>query len=193
LDYATSGYNIGNRFVGTVTYALPMLDGKNFLIRQVLGGWQANAIVDLRSGGALNATVSTDFAHVNAGASQRPNLLHEAQASTCSRETVVGPGGSNHNSCLDVTGYGLPANGTFGNLQRNYITGPGQINTSGSIFKNFPIWETVAAQIRVEAFNIFNHPNPGNPNTSVQSASFGYITGAQGSSRSLQVAGKINF
>ncbi len=66
-------------------------------------------------------------------------------------------------------------------------------NTNASIFKNFPIWEQVALQFRLEAFNAFNHPNLGNPNTNIQSASFGYITAANTSfgARTLQLAGKV--
>ncbi len=199
LDYATSAFNITNRFVGTATYALPKLAGRNILVRETLGGWQANAIVDLRSGTPATATLTTDYAHVNGvGASQRPNYVH-ASHSTCSRSTVTGTGGSNHNSCLDLTAFNsnLPQ-GTFGNVHRNSIYNPGAANTSVSLFKNFPIWETVALQFRVEGFNLFNHPNPSGPNTNTQSASFGYITSAQTGftstgARILQLAGKINF
>ena len=198
LDYATSAYNVTNRFVGTATYALPILAGKNLLLRETLGNWQANAIVDLRSGVPVNATMSTDFAQVGGvGGSERPNFVHTAH-STCSRATVTGVGGSNHNSCLDLTAFSLPANGTFGNAHRNSMYAPGAANTSVSVFKNFPIWEQVAFQIRCEAFNLFNHPNPGAPNSNIQSASFGYITAAQTTftstgARILQLSGKINF
>jgi hypothetical protein len=199
LDYGNSGYDIKNRFVGTVTYAFPKLEHSNMLLRQTLGGWQANAIVDLRSGSPMNLTLSTDYAHVNSvGAAQRPNFVHTPLASTCSRGTVTGAGGSNHNSCLDLTAYAAPANGTFGNLHRNAIYGPGATNTNASLFKNFPIWEQVSMQFRLEAFDVFNHPNPGTPNTNIQSASFGYITTSNTNftstgSRILQLAGKINF
>jgi len=198
LDYATSAYNITNRFVGTATYALPTLAGKNVLLRETLGNWQANAIVDLRGGTPATATMSTDFAQVGGvGASQRPVFVHTSK-STCSRGTVTGIGGSNHNSCLDLTAFTTPATGTFGNVKRNSIYNPGAANTSVSVFKNFPIWETVAFQIRCEAFNLFNHPNPSGPTTNIQSASFGYITSAQTGftstgARILQLAGKINF
>ena len=203
LDYATSAYNVTNRFVGTATYALPTLAGKNILLRETLGNWQTNAIVDLRGGVPVNATMSTDFAQVGGvGASQRPNFVHVAH-STCSRATVTGTGGSNHNSCLDLTAFTTPATGTFGNVHRNSMFAPGAANTSVSLFKNFPIWETVSFQLRGEAFNLFNHPNPSAPNANIQSSSFGYITSAQTSStnggltstgaRILQIAGKINF
>jgi hypothetical protein len=195
LDYGNSLYDIRNRFVGTVTYELPKFDGHNMLIRQALGGWQANAIVDLRSGAPLNISINQNQANVGGvGASQRPNFVHEPH-NTCSRGTVTGPGGSTKNSCLDSTAYSLPTAGTFGNVRRNSINAPGVANTNFSLFKNFPIWESVAFQLRGEAFNVFNHPNPGSPNTTWGGATFGYITSANTNfgSRVLQVAGKINF
>jgi hypothetical protein len=195
LDYGDSGYDIRNRFVGTVTYALPTFEGKSFVVHEFLGGWQANAIVDLRTGIAMNITNSSDRANVGVnGTTQRPNYVHLGK-STCSRNTVTGPGGSTKNSCLDATAYALPAPGTYGNLHRNALHGPGLENTNFSLFKNFPIWENVAFQLRAETFNVFNHPNPANPNTTFGGASFGTISGTQTNwnSRSLQIAGKIIF
>ncbi len=171
LDYGNSGYDIRNRFVGTVTYELPKFDGRNVLVRQALGGWQANAIVDLRSGTPLNLSLSADFANVGGVGTQRPNYVHDSKV-TCSRATVSGPGGSTRNSCIDATAYANPTAGTFGTLRRNAINAPGVSNTNFSLFKNFPIWETVAFQLRGEAFNAFNHPNPGSPNTTFGGTTF---------------------
>jgi hypothetical protein len=197
LDYGNSLYDIRNRFVGTFTYELPKFEGQNVFVRQVVGGWQANAIVDLRAGVPLNVGITSNQANVGGvGATQRPNFVHEPH-NTCSKATVTGTGGSTKNSCLDITAYSLPAAGTFGNLRRNSVNAPGVANTNFSLFKNFPIWESVTFQLRGEAFNAFNHPNPGSPNTtwSPTSTTFGTINGANTNfgSRVLQVAGKINF
>ncbi|MEO6922194.1 MAG: TonB-dependent receptor, partial [Bryocella sp.] len=194
LDYGNSGYDIRNRFVGTVTYALPGLDHSNYLLRETLGGWQANAIVDLRSGSPMNITLNSNFANVGAGGAQRPNFVHIGHA-TCSRATVTGQGGSQKNSCLDATAYANPTNGTFGNLHRNDLYGPGSANTSISLFKDFAIYEDVKFQLRGEAFNAFNHPTPANPNTTFGGSSFGFISGSNSNTnpRIIQIAGKINF
>jgi hypothetical protein len=194
LDYGDSGYDIRNRFVGTVTYELPKFDGRNVVVRQALGGWQANAIVDLRSGTPLNISLSADFANVGGVGTQRPNYVHDSKL-TCSRGTVTGAGGSTRNSCIDATAYANPTLGTFGTLGRNVINAPGVSNTNFSLFKNFPIWETLSFQLRGEAFNVFNHPNPGSPNTTFGGTSFGFITGANTNfgARVIQIAGKINF
>ncbi len=46
-----------------------------------------------------------------------------------------------------------------------------------------------------DLFNLFNHPNPGSPNTTFGGSTFGFITGANSSfgARVMQIAGKINF
>jgi hypothetical protein len=86
-----------------------------------------------------------------------------------------------------------------GNLGRNAITGPGFVNTDASLVKDTKLTERVNLQFRTEVFDIFNHPNFGNPLLTVTSSSFGIIqstrfpTGDFGSSRQLQFALKLMF
>ncbi len=51
----------------------------------------------------------------------------------------------------------------FGNAGRNTLIGPRLVNVDLAVFKNFPFGETKNIQVRVEAYNLFNHANPGNP------------------------------
>ncbi len=200
-DYGNANWDIRNRFVGAVTYALPQLTQFNEATRAVLGGWQANTIVTLQSGMPFNVSITNDRANVGGIGTQRPNYVH-APKSTCSRSTYTSGAKI---SCIDVTAYSLPALYTFGNIHRNDLTGPGQINVNYSMFKNFRIFERVSAQFRAEAFNLFNHANPSNPSAQLPSANaaggftissattFGLISSAQNNGRVLQLAGKINF
>jgi hypothetical protein len=86
-----------------------------------------------------------------------------------------------------------------GNLRRDSITGPGFVNTDFSVIKDTKLTERVNFQFRVEMFDLFNHPNFGNPVTTVTSAAFGQIqstrfpTGDFGSSRQIQFAAKVQF
>jgi hypothetical protein len=188
LDYGNANWDVRHRFVGTFTYALPTFSGSSFATRQALGGWQLNGIVTLSTGQPFNVTLSQDIA--NAGivnAKQRPNYVH-AGSSTCSRESAI-----KKTSCIDSTAYALPAQYTYGNLHRNDLHGPGRIDTDLSLFKNFPIHEDVRFQIRAEAFNVFNHADPSNPNSTLGATNFGTISSAQNSPRLIQLAGKLNF
>jgi hypothetical protein len=62
------------------------------------------------------------------------------------------------------------------------------------IYKNFRLSENWKAQVRGEAFNLFNHPRFGAPNTNPASANFGVVDPAQqNQARVMQLSVKINF
>ena len=205
LDYGNSNGDIRNRFVGTVTYAFPNFASHNWAVRQPLGGWQTNAIVDLRTGTPFNVILSSDVANAGGLGSQRPNFVH-TEHTTCGRQTILSQVGTTRASCLDASAYSIPALYTYGNAHRNDSYGPGAANTNLSVFKNFSLYEDVKFQLRVEGFNVFNHPNPAlvplgstsGASTTLGGPSFGQITAAQTSftstgARVLEIAGKINF
>ena len=89
----------------------------------------------------------------------------------------------------------------FGNMGRNAMLGPAFENLDFSITKTTKLTERIHNEFRVEAFNILNHPNFSNPNTTAQfgSANFGVISamrgapGDAGSSRQMQFAMKFIF
>jgi outer membrane receptor protein involved in Fe transport len=49
----------------------------------------------------------------------------------------------------------------FGNSSRNSLRGPALNQLNMSVFKNTKIGEKLTFQIRAEAYNVLNHPNPG--------------------------------
>ncbi len=59
--------------------------------------------------------------------------------------------------------------GTFGNLERNAVDGPGYWRTDASMLKKFHINETMYAEFRIEVVNLFNHVNLGNPDSNLGS------------------------
>jgi hypothetical protein len=85
-----------------------------------------------------------------------------------------------------------------GNISRDGLPGPNFINADFSIIKNTKLTERFNLQFRTEMFDIFNHPNFGNPGNIITSG-FGLIqstrfpTGDFGSSRQVQFALKLLF
>ena len=65
--------------------------------------------------------------------------------------------------------------GTYGNSGRGVLRGPGQFNIDASLIKNTRIGR-FATEIRIEAFNVLNHPQFGNPNTQIGNAAVGTIS-----------------
>lgn len=197
-DYGNSSWDIRHRLVGSISYVIPTLINSNALAKQVVGGWNVNSIVTIQSGMPYNVSIAQDLANVGVG-TQRPNWVH-TPSSNCTRGQIIR---GSKSPCIDATAYTLPSAYTFGNTTRNTLHGPGFFNTDLSIFKNFPIWERLEFQFRAEAFNVFNHPSLGNPNSTLPAAfnpsdaktygNFGTVTTVQGHSRVLQLAGKINF
>ena len=86
-----------------------------------------------------------------------------------------------------------------GSLGRNAITGPDFVNTDFSVTKDTKITERFNLQFRAEMFDVFNHPNWGNPVLTATSGSFGIIgstrfpTGDFGSARQIQFALLLQF
>jgi hypothetical protein len=87
----------------------------------------------------------------------------------------------------------------FGDAGRNVITGPEFADVDLSIAKTTKLNERLSVQFRSEAFNLFNHPNFGQPQNNLAVPTFGQITatrtirGDLGSSRQLQFALKLLF
>ena len=93
---------------------------------------------------------------------------------------------------LVPTSFAAPALGTYGNVAKGALRGPGLFNTDWGIFKNFSVTERVKVQFRAEFFDIFNRVNFSNPGTSANSGSFGNILGAR-DPRIGQLALKVLF
>ena len=73
------------------------------------------------------------------------------------------------------------------------VRGDGQTVWDASIFKIFPIRERVKLEFRFEGYDILNHPNFSDPNTTVTSSAFGTVTSQAGLSREFQGALRLTF
>ena len=89
--------------------------------------------------------------------------------------------------------------GNFGTLGRNILTGPSTWNLDFSLHKDFSFTENQRLQLRLETFNLPNHPNFGNPITAwgstnqTPAATFGTIRTTATDMRQVQVALKYIF
>jgi len=170
-------------------YELPLGTGKRWLSKgpaaYVLGNWQFNTINSLTSGTPIVLSVAGDVANVGNTVKTyaRPNVTGDPKISNPTMDRW-----------FNTTAFTVPV-ASFGNAGRGLIRNPGFVNSDMSLFKNIPITETLSAQLRVEAFNVFNIQNPGgvNGNASTGNTNFGRITSNTGSPRDVQLALKIMF
>jgi hypothetical protein len=87
----------------------------------------------------------------------------------------------NLDSIASTNAAGLNGQYTEGTLGRNALRGPGSINTDISLSKHFIFREgKLDAELRLEAFNAFNHANFANPNTNIESSTFGQVSTTNG-------------
>jgi hypothetical protein len=102
------------------------------------------------------------------------------------------------NQWFDPHAFVLPTPGTYGNLGRGTLTGPGLTGIDISLIKNTRVSERCHLQFRGEFFNLLNHPNFGTPNPIVFSGSAfsptaGLITSTATTSRQIQFGLKLIF
>jgi len=81
---------------------------------------------------------------------------------------------------------------TYGTLPRNFFRGPGAVNLDIALAKKFRIRESASLEIRLDAFNAFNHTNFSNPDTGITDSTFGQISNTA-APRILQVAAHLRF
>jgi outer membrane receptor protein involved in Fe transport len=182
--YGPSGYDVKHRFVGSWVYELPLGPGKQWLkdgfISSALGGWQLAGITTLSTGRPFSVTLNQG---VNNGAPSWPDRR-------CSGN-LPNPDPA---MWFDTTCFVAPTDIRYGNVGRGVLYGPGIVNWDLSLVKNTAIRERLRVQIRLDAFNAFNTPNFGFPNTAIGSPSgAGKITSTINDNRDLQLALRLEF
>ncbi len=193
-----SDFNVKKNFVFNYSWELPFAKDATGAKAIVAYGWQLSGIVTLRDGVPFSPVMSFDRAHAlprSGGAGQRPDLN-----SGCSDNPVLGGA----DKYFDTSCFSMPAEGTFGNLGRNTIIGPGFATWDMAVFKNFRLPANRRIQVRIEGFNILNRANFGLPkntvftgNTKTQvfalSPTAGQITSTVGTPREFQLGVKFEF
>jgi hypothetical protein len=185
---ALSDFDARNRFVASGFYELPFKENR------FVSGWQLGVITSAQSGNPLN--VLTSVAGFTGNGTLRPDIVGPVGTTGNPAEWFT----NTANLVVPCTNPLNPVTCHFGDLGRNAFTGPDFIDTDFSLVKNTKINERFNIQFRAEAFDLFNHPNFGNPVLNIQAgASFGQITatrfpnGDSGSSRQMQMALKLQF
>jgi hypothetical protein len=89
----------------------------------------------------------------------------------------------------------LPDLGTLGSASRRFFYGPGIVNYDMELHKSVPLGESRSLELRLEAFNVFNHAQfygAASVNGNITSGNFGQITSAA-APRLVQVATRFSF
>jgi hypothetical protein len=216
-NYGLSDFDTRNHYAGTAIYALP------FKRNRLVAGYRFSTIVQYQTGNPVNFTAGSSGYNGVTGI-VRPNRvgplsIHKSQGAianvsyipqslVCAVGTTLAvPAGCS----LQIPAINIPAPTPtnpaataisytgIGNIQRNAGIGPGFADVDLSAEKDTKIFESLNFKLRIDAFDILNHPNFGQPSGNTQSSTFGQISATRfatsdgGSSRQLQLSAKFTF
>ena len=182
LQWGPADWDRTHNLVIAAVLELPIGRGRAYMsdispaVDAIVGGWQFNTNTYIYSGLPFNVSYRNSFQDRDVGPN-RPNLVGDPSGPKTKDQwfntTPIGSAGS---------AFGRPAPGTFGNLGRNALRGPGYWRSDASLFKHFNLGGSRDLEVRIEALNLFNTINlglpdgevgvPGNPNPNA-----GRITG----------------
>jgi len=196
LNRGISSYSLAHQFNGYYSQALPFGNGQRFgsgatgVVDKLIGGWQWNG--SLRVAGGFPFTPLTGSNTTGTGdpsISEVPNWNPDFKG-----KLIVGK----PDQWFDRRAFVLPLQGTFGNVARGALRGPGLFMVDTSFLKRMRISEGLNLQFRAEAFNVLNHPNLTYPNEVLfqgneYSSSGGVIVNTATSARQIQFALKLQF
>lgn len=219
-DYGNSYYNRRNVFSANANYDLPFGHNQMFgakssgLVNEIIGGFSVNTVVTAETGLPFQPSYAECSADEDidgpGGTLCRPNLATVGGFAPHKSAIHIVPG-TNSNyiqfftpvAPMTTNGgtYGpfqRPAAGTFGDIERNAFFQPGLWNVDFSAAKRFALTERVGLQFTAQAFNVFNHVNPGGVSNQVDVPSGGLITSTASaqlgtSLRALQFAARLQF
>lgn len=185
LSRALSNFDLTHNFVASYVYNLPFDRYFNSLPRRFVQGWNISGITRFATGFPVSLNESNDRALRGTSGIDMPNVVGPLDISTNVRSSPT-------HSWFSKSAFVEENLGQFGDANPRFFHGPGINNWNLGLHKDTQLRESMKLQIRIEAFNTFNHAQFSNPSGSFTSGQFGNITSVAGP-RIMQVAAKITF
>jgi len=175
-DRASGAWDARNVVNGNAVYQLPFGVGKPMLNQRgiasaIAGNWEVTTTALARTGFPINVLLPSSYtAPDGASGSERPDLVPGV--------SLTPTGGKSVSGWINPAAFATPA-GTFGTAPRNLFRGPGTWQVDMGLGKEFSLAERGRIEFRSEFYNIFNHPQLGQPQNIFNPANtggFGAIT-----------------
>ena len=174
LNYGDSAFDARQRLVVSFDYQLPMPSawtGSGFG-RRALKGWRISGITTAQTGFPFNVL---NFNFTSLTCNQFEFFSCPDNLQTNAPLVITNPR-SPTSRYFNKNAFAFPALGTFGNVARNSIHGPGLWDTDMAVYKDTQITERMSLQLRMDAQNAFNHVSFNNPSGNIDSSRFGRVS-----------------
>jgi len=178
-----SPFDHTHRGVIAVSYELPFR-GRGRLEKLAVEGWHVNAIYTKQVGQPLtwmgtSSTTIGDLVYFGGAINYNPRQTNTVAFNTAAFDTKTADQFAYHIRTYSTT--------------YSSIRGDGTNELNASVLKRFDVAEKKYFQIRLECFNVMNHPTFAFPNVAPTNSAFGLITAQSNRSRSIQLGARLVF
>jgi hypothetical protein len=193
-DYGPANFDRRQIFILNYVYNLPNQKSGNPFSHAVTNGWQISGITQAQTGAPFTPTVSTPLSSQNLTGNAVANSTYEGARVGIVAGCNPYASSSDPWNRLNLACFTAPQPGSLG-LESgvNFLYQPGLINFDMALQKEFAVKEKLRLQFRVDAFNVFNHPNFTNLNTTITFDKNGVILNAPFTPRILQMLVRVQF
>jgi len=174
-DTASGAWDARNVFNANAVYQLPFGHGKPLLNNDgiagaIAGNWEVTTTALARTGFPVNVLLPSSYTAVDGSSGTlRPDLVAGVSPTP--------PGGRTVTEWVNPAAFAAPPTGTgpfggyeFGTAPRDLVRGPGTWQIDLGLSKTFRLTESARLEFRSEFFNIFNHPQLGQPQSTFNPA-----------------------
>lgn len=197
VDWGPAATDIRHLVAANATYELPFGRQKRFFanhspwVENVISGWTSSVIANLQSGFPFSPQLGYNpTGNGDTRNPVRPNWNPAFSGKLYPRTT---------SQYFNPAAFLAPATGTYGNVRRDSLVGPGLGGLDLSLLKDTAFSDRVHLEFRTEFFNVLNHTNFATPNPVVYatattvSPTAGAISATATTSRQIQFAAKVKF
>jgi hypothetical protein len=189
LSRALSSFDVVHNFV--ISYSVELVNrpfgSNNGLVKGALGGWVLSGITTFATGLPVTLNENDDRSLLEGSGQGAPDLPDRAPG-----PILANTDPRTRQKYFNTALFTAEPLGNIGNSSRRFFHGPGINNFNMALLKNFAVRESQNLQLRLEAFNVFNHAQFMNPTGTYNSSAFGLVTAAR-DPRVAQVAAKFIF
>lgn len=159
-DRASGAWDARHVVNGNAVYQLPFGLGKPMLTQHGIAGtiasnWEVTTTALARTGFPVNVLMPSSYIAPDGNSgTQRPDLVPGV--------SLAPPGGRSIAHWINPAAFASPA-GVFGTAPRNLLRGPGTWQIDLGASKAIPLAERAKLEFRAELYNMFNHPQLGQP------------------------------